>query len=178
LARSLQRAKKESAILRSQLTRLHRSLRALGRAVVRGGLKDSGKIERRLGRLEERYPQDWSMLSAIEHRHGRLLWSWNRARWFSGAKVRAEPLMPKSVVGEKSCLRLCELSVERLAQESSEISRSFPVWRAFGVFRRLVASAFFTEGRLQIYVSHSQRVTLQETKTRRCRSSEQLTNQK
>jgi hypothetical protein len=39
LARSLQRAKKESAILRSQLTRLHRSLRALGRVVARGGLK-------------------------------------------------------------------------------------------------------------------------------------------
>jgi transposase len=87
LARSLQRAKKESAILRSQLTRLHRSLRALSRIVARGGLKDSGKIERRLGRLEERYPQGWSMLSAIEHRHGRLLWSWNKAR-LQGAKLR------------------------------------------------------------------------------------------
>ena len=57
LARSLQRAKKESAILRGQLTRLHRSLRALSRVVDRGGLKDPGKIERRLGRLEERYPK-------------------------------------------------------------------------------------------------------------------------
>ena len=47
-------------MLRSQLTRLHRSLRALGRVVARGGLKDAGKIERRLGRLEERYPQGWS----------------------------------------------------------------------------------------------------------------------
>ena len=87
LARSLQRAKKESAILRSQLTRLHRSLRALSRIVARGGLKDSGKIERRLGRLEERYPQGWSMLSGIEHRRGRLLWSWNKAR-LRGAKLR------------------------------------------------------------------------------------------
>ena len=78
LARSLQRAKKESTILRSQLTRLHSSLRALSRIVARGGLKDSGKIERRLGRLEERYPQGWSMLSAIEHRRGRLLWSWKQ----------------------------------------------------------------------------------------------------
>ena len=68
LARSLQRAKKESAMLRIQLTRLHRSLRALSRVVASGGLKDTGKIERRLGRLEERYPQGWSMLSAIEHR--------------------------------------------------------------------------------------------------------------
>ena len=87
LARSLQRAKKESAMLRSQLRRLHRSLRALRRVVASGGLKDTSKIERRLGRLEERYPQGWSMLSAIEHRGGRLLWSWNKAR-LRGAKLR------------------------------------------------------------------------------------------
>ena len=48
--------------MRSQLTRLHSSLRALSGIVARGGLKDSGKIERRLGRLEEHYPQGWSML--------------------------------------------------------------------------------------------------------------------
>ncbi len=61
-------------MLRNQLTGLHRSLRALSRVVARGGLKDAGKIERRLGWLEERYPQGWSMLSAVEHRRGRLLW--------------------------------------------------------------------------------------------------------
>ena len=66
LARSLQRAKKESAILRSQLTRLHSSLRALSGIVARGGLKDSGKIERRLGRLEERSPKLVDA-SAIQH---------------------------------------------------------------------------------------------------------------
>ena len=87
LARSLQRAKKESAMLRSQLLRLQRSLRALRRVVASGRLKDTSKIERRLGRLEERYPQGWSMLSAIEHRGGRLLWSWNKAR-LRGAKLR------------------------------------------------------------------------------------------
>ena len=87
LARSLQRAKKESAMLRSQLVRLQRSLRALRRVVASGRLKDTSKIERRLGRLEERYPQGWSMLSAIEHRGGRLLWSWNKAR-LRGAKLR------------------------------------------------------------------------------------------
>ena len=43
LARSLQRAKKESAMLRSQLTRLHRSLRALGRVVARGGSRTRAK---------------------------------------------------------------------------------------------------------------------------------------
>jgi transposase len=57
LARSLQQAKKESAMLRSQLVRLHRFLRALGRVVAGGRLKETSKIERRLGRLEERYPQ-------------------------------------------------------------------------------------------------------------------------
>ena len=67
--------------------RLHRSLRALSRVVARGGLKDAGKIERRLGRLEERYPQGWSMLSAVEHRRGQLSWSWNKAR-LRGAKLR------------------------------------------------------------------------------------------
>ena len=44
LARSLQRARKESAMRRVQLTRLHRSLRALSRVVARGGLKDTGRI--------------------------------------------------------------------------------------------------------------------------------------
>jgi transposase len=87
LARSLQRARKESAMLGNQLVRLHRSLRALSRVVARGGLKDAGKIERRLGRLEERYPQGWSMLSAVEHRRGQLSWSWNKAR-LRGAKLR------------------------------------------------------------------------------------------
>ena len=43
LARSLQRAKKESAMLRNQLMRLHRSLRALSRVVARGGLKDAAR---------------------------------------------------------------------------------------------------------------------------------------
>jgi transposase len=87
LARSTERAKKESAMLRSQLVRLHRSLRRLHRIVATGRLKDTSKIERRLGRLEERYPQGWSMLSAVEHHRGRLLWSWNKAR-LRGAKLR------------------------------------------------------------------------------------------
>ena len=42
LARSLQRAKKESAMLRNQLMRLHRSLRALSRVVARGGPQGRG----------------------------------------------------------------------------------------------------------------------------------------
>ena len=80
-------AKKESAMLRNQLVRLHRSLRALGRAVGGGRLKDTSKIERRLGRLEERYPQAWSMLSEVAHRRGSLWWSWNKTR-LRGAKLR------------------------------------------------------------------------------------------
>ena len=43
LARSLQRAKKESAILRNQLVRLHRSLRALRRVVAGGRPKIQAK---------------------------------------------------------------------------------------------------------------------------------------
>lgn len=87
LARSLQRAKKESAMLRVQLTRLHRSLRALSRVVARGGLKDAAKIERWIGRLEERYPQGWSMLSAVEHRAGRLL---SRSSAIYGSRVSCQ----------------------------------------------------------------------------------------
>ena len=74
-------------MLRSQLVRLERSLRALRRVVASGRLKDTSKIERRLGRLEERYPQGWSMLNEVEHRRARLSWSWNKAR-LRGAKLR------------------------------------------------------------------------------------------
>ena len=84
---SFRRRRETFVLARSQLTRLHRSLRALSRIVARGVLKDAGKIERRLDRLEGRYSQGWSMLSAIEHRRGRLLWSWNKAR-LRGAKLR------------------------------------------------------------------------------------------
>ncbi|MGA7882739.1 MAG: hypothetical protein WCD63_17890, partial [Terrimicrobiaceae bacterium] len=48
---------------------------------------DTSKIERRLGRLEERYPQGWSMLNEVEHRRASLSWSWNKAR-LRGAKLR------------------------------------------------------------------------------------------
>jgi hypothetical protein len=74
-------------MLRSQLVRLHCSLRALRRVVADGRLKDTSKIERRLGRLGERYPQGWSMLSEVEHRRSSLSWSWNKAR-LRGAKLR------------------------------------------------------------------------------------------
>jgi transposase len=49
LARSLQRAKKESAMLRSQLVRLHRSLRALRRVVASGRLKDTDGVRSHTG---------------------------------------------------------------------------------------------------------------------------------
>ena len=64
LARSLPRARKESALLRIQLTRLHRSLRA-------GASRTSPKSSADSDDSEERYPQGWSMLGAVEHRGGR-----------------------------------------------------------------------------------------------------------
>ena len=87
LARSLERARKESAILRRQLVKLHRALRSLARSARAGRLKDSGKIHRRLGRLEERYPQGWQMLAQVEVRSNRLVWAWDKSR-LRGAKLK------------------------------------------------------------------------------------------
>ena len=141
LARSLQRAKKESAILRSQLVRLHRSLRALRRVVAGGRLKDTSKIERRLGRLEERYPQAWSMLSEVEHRSGSLLWSWNKAR-LRGAKLRQgayllrtnlDPMDPDALW--RQYVQLTELEAAFRALKSELAIR--PIWHR--IQRRVLA---------------------------------------
>ena len=144
LARSLQRARKESAMLRVQLTRLHRSLRALSRVVARGGLKDTGKIERRLGRLEERYPQGWSMLGAVEHRRGRLSWTWNKAR-LRGAKLRQgayllrtnlDPMDPDALW--RQYVQLTEVEAAFRALKSELAIR--PIWHR--IQRRVEAHIF------------------------------------
>jgi transposase len=88
LARSLQGTKKKSAMLRVSLC----VCTALcGRYVVLW-LVDGSNQRHRQNRASARSPrralsQGWSMLSAIEHRRGALLWSWNKAR-LRGAKLR------------------------------------------------------------------------------------------
>jgi transposase len=57
LCRTAGRSQKEKAMRSRFSTRLEKSLTALAKSVAEGRLKDRFKIERRLGRLQERYPQ-------------------------------------------------------------------------------------------------------------------------
>jgi transposase len=57
LCRTAGRSQKEKAMRSRFSTRLEKSLTALAKSVAKGRLKDRFKIERRLGRLQERYPQ-------------------------------------------------------------------------------------------------------------------------
>ena len=57
LCRSTARREKERAIRRRFSTRLERALKHLAQRVEKGQLKDRQKIERRLGRIQARYPR-------------------------------------------------------------------------------------------------------------------------
>ena len=57
LCRSTARREKERAIRRRFSTRMERALKHLAQRVEKGQLKDRPKIERRLGRIQARYPQ-------------------------------------------------------------------------------------------------------------------------
>jgi hypothetical protein len=117
----------------SQLVRLHRSLRALRRVVAGGRLKDTSKIERRLGRLEERYPQAWSMLSEVEHRSGSLLWSWNKAR-LRGAKLRQGAYLLRTNLDpmDPDAFGVNTFSLQNLKQPSGPSKANWPSVR-FGI---------------------------------------------
>lgn len=82
LARSRDRASKETAIRKRPLIGLHRSLRRLAVLIKKGRLKR--KADRRLGRLEERYSSVWSYLEEVEivKRGGQsvLEWKWSKKR--------------------------------------------------------------------------------------------------
>jgi transposase len=84
LARSADRARKESAIRKRPLLGLHRSLRRLELLLNKGRLKNARKADRRLGRLEERYASAWPYLQSAEiteeNGHPRLVWKWSKER--------------------------------------------------------------------------------------------------
>lgn len=82
LARSQERAGKESGIRRRKLVGLHRSLKRVSLLIRNGRLKDPDKIQRRLGRLEERYSGAWSHLKEIKVLgKGRgIYWRWDKNR--------------------------------------------------------------------------------------------------
>jgi transposase len=82
LARSVDRANKETAMRKRPLIGLHQSLRRLDRLIRRGRVKQ--KADRRLGRLEERFSKVWSYLEYAEvvgrGANRRLEWKWNKKR--------------------------------------------------------------------------------------------------
>ena len=78
LCRSTARREKELAIRRRFSARLEEALRKLERRVATGRLKDRGKIERALGRLQARYPMVADLYEmAVPEEAGPLRLAWH-----------------------------------------------------------------------------------------------------
>lgn len=85
LVRSRDRRAKEQAIRRRQLLGLHGELKKLSANVSAGRLKDSDKVQRRLGRLSERWPMAWRFVQVelerdAGHRAIRVRWTYRKER--------------------------------------------------------------------------------------------------
>lgn len=77
LCRSTARREKERAIRRRFSGRLEQSLKKLAQRVEKGQLKDRQKIERRLGKIQARYPQVADLYTmTLGEREGRLSVDW------------------------------------------------------------------------------------------------------
>jgi transposase len=87
LCRSLGRKAKERAMRWRALRGLIGDLRALRRGLAEGQLKDPDKIQRRLGRLQERHPQVWKWVQVKLEGH-QLSWDWDREKALRA--IRAE----------------------------------------------------------------------------------------
>jgi transposase len=79
LARSVDRARKEKAMRDRELRGLIKDLMRLKRALLRGALRDTAKVYRRMGRLEERWPRAWAYVQ-LELKGCQLLVRWDRPR--------------------------------------------------------------------------------------------------
>jgi transposase len=79
LARSLPRRRKERAIRRRQLVKLHRGLRGLQRRIAAGRLKNRDKIVEALGRLKGACPKATPLVNipTLPAQPTTLNWSWN-----------------------------------------------------------------------------------------------------
>jgi transposase len=78
LCRSTARREKERAIRRRFSSRMERALARLAQRVEKGQLKDRSKIERRLGKIQERYVQVADLYEAdLRQTGGRWVLSWN-----------------------------------------------------------------------------------------------------
>jgi transposase len=81
LARSTARAEKERAIRLRALRGLRHDLYALSRLVRSGRLRNQVLIQRRIGRIQERWPIGWHYLKRIElSETGQLVWRWDLRR--------------------------------------------------------------------------------------------------
>jgi transposase len=86
LCRTAGRTQKEKAIRSRFSTRMEKTLTSLSQSVAEGRLKDRFKIERRLGRIQERYPQvaDLYEMKVVEQ-DGQLRVDWkmlaDREQW-------------------------------------------------------------------------------------------------
>ncbi len=82
LARSLPRRRKERAIRRRQLLKLHRGLRSLQRRITSGRLKNRDKILEALGRLKGDCPKATPLvqIDTLAEQPTTLRWSWKVSR--------------------------------------------------------------------------------------------------
>jgi transposase len=102
LARSEERAQKELAMRRRVLQGLKRDLKAFEKAIRNGRIKSRDRVQRRLGRMEERWARGWPCLKEVGLIEGRLRWKWDsrrlrRLRLSDGAyllRTNLEPLDP------------------------------------------------------------------------------------
>lgn len=84
LTRSQSRSQKEQAMRARVIRGLMRDLVRLRRVIRLGQLVDSVKVQHRLGRLHERYPQAWGY-ARVQWDGRELSWHWDRAALRSAA---------------------------------------------------------------------------------------------
>jgi len=102
LAKSRDRAEKELAMRRRELKGLNKDLRALKKLIASKRLREEIKIQRRLGRIEERWARAWRYLKTLEYEAAKLQWNWDstllrRMRLIDGAyllRTNLEPIDP------------------------------------------------------------------------------------
>lgn len=136
LARSVDRAKKESAMRRRLLRGLADDLEALKKSVKAGRAGNAERIQQRLGKLEERWSRVWPLLQGLKVVDGELRWRWDRKRlkWLArrdGAyllRSNLEP-MPADVLW-KQYVQLTEVE-EAFRVLKSELNIR-PVWHRTG----------------------------------------------
>ena len=80
LARSVDRAKKESAMRRRLLRGLAEDLKGLQRSVRLGRAGSPERIQQRLGKLEERWSRVWPLIRGLKVEGRELSWRWDVKR--------------------------------------------------------------------------------------------------